>query len=154
MWQLKLAPQKCSVCRFQNLKWQIPGNYSFSNIQDRRLYSSCFRYHTWSWRHSRLQVKIWQTYFCHSSQSPCYRANLILRCFSSRDRTLLVKPFCTNVCPLLEYSTPVWTQYRYLIDTLEKVQRRFTKRLSGLRHMSYPGLVSKYSVLNPCSADG
>ena len=46
MWQLKLAPQKCSVCRFQNLKWQIPGNYSFSNIQDRRLYSSCFRYHT------------------------------------------------------------------------------------------------------------
>ena len=45
------------------------------------------------------------------------RANLILRCFSSRDRTLLVKAFCTYVCPLLEYCTPVWTpQYRYLIE--------------------------------------
>jgi len=28
-------------------------------------------------------------------------------------------------------------QYRYMIDILEKVQRRFTKRLSGLRHLSY-----------------
>ena len=28
-------------------------------------------------------------------------------------------------------------QNRCLIDTLEKVQRRFTKRLSGLRHLSY-----------------
>ena len=27
--------------------------------------------------------------------------------------------------------------YRYLIDMVEKVQRRFTKRLSGLRHLSY-----------------
>jgi len=26
MWQLKLAPQKCSVCRFQNPKWQISRN--------------------------------------------------------------------------------------------------------------------------------
>jgi len=29
MWQLKLAPQKCSVYRFQNPKLQIPRNYSF-----------------------------------------------------------------------------------------------------------------------------
>jgi len=28
-------------------------------------------------------------------------------------------------------------QYRYLIDTLEKVQRRFTKRLNALRHLSF-----------------
>ena len=37
------------------------------------------------------------------------RAKLILRCFSSRDRTLLVKAFCTYVRPLLKYCTPVWT---------------------------------------------
>ena len=54
-------------------------------------------------------------------------------------RKLLVKAFCTYVRPLLEYCTPVWSpHYRYLIDMVEKVQRRFTKRLSGLRHLSYP----------------
>jgi len=52
---------------------------------------------------------------------------------------LLVKAFCTYVRPLLEYCTPVWSPYyRYLIDMVEKVQRRFTKRLLGLRHLSYP----------------
>ena len=41
--------------------------------------------------------------------------------------------FCTGYC------TPVWSpHYRYLIDVVEKVQKRSTKRLSGLRHLSYP----------------
>jgi len=63
------------------------------------------------------------------------RANLILQCFTSRDRKLLVKAFCF---PLLEYCTPMLSiHYRYLIDKIKRVQRRFTKRLSGLHHLSY-----------------
>ena len=35
-------------------------------------------------------------------------------------------------------STQIWSpHYKYLIDKIESVQRYFTKRLSGLRQLSY-----------------
>ena len=40
--------------------------------------------------------------------------------------------------PLLEFSSQVWSpHHKYLIDKVESVQRFFTKRLSGLRGLSY-----------------
>jgi len=60
-------------------------------------------------------------------------ANLILKCFHSRDKELLKKTFCTYVRPLLEYCTQGWTpRSDYLIDKIEQVQRHLTKRLAGL----------------------
>jgi hypothetical protein len=62
------------------------------------------------------------------------RANLILKCFQSRDRSLLMKAFKVYVRPLLEYATPVWSpHFMYLILKIEQVQRSFTKRLFGLK---------------------
>jgi len=37
------------------------------------------------------------------------RANLIHRCFTSKDRNLIVKAFITYVRPVLEYNSPVWS---------------------------------------------
>ena len=66
------------------------------------------------------------------------RANLILKCFNSRDRVLLTKAFCTYVRFLLEYCTPVLSpQYKYLIEKIERVQRHFTKRMQGLKNKTY-----------------
>jgi len=66
------------------------------------------------------------------------RANLILKSFHSRDRTLLTSAFCTYVRPLLEYCSPVWSPHtQCLINRIEKVQRHFTKRIAGLWSMSY-----------------
>jgi len=66
------------------------------------------------------------------------RANLILKCFESRDPNLLMKAFFTYVRPLLEYAAPVWSPHlTYLIFKVEQVQRTFTKRLDGLKNMSY-----------------
>jgi hypothetical protein len=66
------------------------------------------------------------------------RSRLILKCFHSRDRSLLVQAFCTNVRPLLEYCCSVWSpHHHYLIDKLEGVQCFFTKRLEGLAHEPY-----------------
>lgn len=66
------------------------------------------------------------------------RAKLILKCFNSRDRSLLVKGFCTYVRPLVEYCTPVWNpHYNYLINKIESVQRHFTKRVNGLKNVPY-----------------
>ena len=66
------------------------------------------------------------------------RAALILRCFKSRDSNILFRAFIVYVRPLLENCSPVWCPvYRTDVDLLEKVQRRFTKRLTGLRNLSY-----------------
>lgn len=66
------------------------------------------------------------------------RASQILRCFFSKDPNVLTKAFIVYVRPLLEYCSPVWSPSRVTdINKLESVQRSFTKRLVGFRHMSY-----------------
>ena len=66
------------------------------------------------------------------------RANLIHRCFTSRDRSLLVKAFITYVRPILEYNSPVWSPTsKKEISRIEAVQRRFTKRISGMFGLPY-----------------
>ena len=66
------------------------------------------------------------------------RASQILRCFLSKDPNVLTKAFVIYVRPLLEYCSPVWSPSRVSdINTLESVQRSFTKRLVGFCHMTY-----------------
>jgi len=66
------------------------------------------------------------------------RASLILRTFRSRDPILLFKAFSVYVRPLLEYCSPVWAPvYVTDVELIERVQRRFTKRLNGLWHLCY-----------------
>ena len=67
------------------------------------------------------------------------RANIILRCFVSNDkRLLLLRAFFVYVRPILFniiQSCGHHALKRY--DCIEKVQRQFTKRLPGLKSMSY-----------------
>jgi len=73
-------------------------------------------------------------------------ANLIHRCFVSKDTCTLVKAFKTYVRPLLEYCSCVWSPYlRTSNRQIESVQRRFTKRLSGLYSLSY---IDRLKILN------
>ena len=66
------------------------------------------------------------------------RAALILNCFYSRYKCLLISAFLAYVRPLLEYCYSVWSQSKLgHIDKLENIQRRFIKRLHGLQHLSY-----------------
>ena len=66
------------------------------------------------------------------------RSNLIFRCFVSRDVNLLVRAFITYVRPILEYSSVVWSPHtKGDIECIERVQRRFTKRLPGLKNLTY-----------------
>ena len=67
-----------------------------------------------------------------------YRANCILRCFECKNVGLLVRAFLVYVRPIVEYCSVVWSPcLKQDIETIEKVQRRFTKRLKGLKWMSY-----------------
>jgi len=66
------------------------------------------------------------------------RANLIHRCFASRQRDLLIKSFITYARPILEYNSPLWSPtLKKDIIFIESVQRKFTKRISGMSGLSY-----------------
>ena len=67
-----------------------------------------------------------------------HRAALILNCFYSCNKFLLIRAFIAYVRSLLDYCCSVWSPSKLgLIDKLENIQRRFTKRLHGLQHLSY-----------------
>ena len=71
-------------------------------------------------------------------QSASNCSNLILKCFKSKKPQFMIKLFNTFVRSKLEYASPIWNPHtKYLIGKLEKVQRKFTKRLSGLQAKSY-----------------
>jgi hypothetical protein len=75
------------------------------------------------------------------------RANLILKCFISKDVNVLCKSFCTYVRPILEYCSPVWSPCSLtLIDQIESVQKKFTKRLKGFNKLSYLETLKKINL--------
>jgi len=66
------------------------------------------------------------------------RANMIFRCFVSQNINLLVHPFNTYVCPLLEYNSVVWSpSLKRDVILIEQIQRRFTNRLRVYRDLPY-----------------
>jgi hypothetical protein len=68
------------------------------------------------------------------------RSGAIFRGFVSRNLTLMRKAFVTYVRPILEYNSCIWNpSHKHLTDTIENVQRRYTKRIPSLSSLSYPG---------------
>jgi ribonuclease P/MRP protein subunit RPP40 len=66
------------------------------------------------------------------------RATLISKCFISKDTLTLMHAFNVYVRPLLEYASCVWSPYHTLkIAQIERVQRRFTKKLPGFADIAY-----------------
>ena len=75
------------------------------------------------------------------------RANSILRCFVSGNVRLLVRAFVVYVRPVLEYSSVTWSPHlKQDIMMIEKVQRRFTKRLRGCKNLTYTDRLIKLAL--------
>ena len=75
------------------------------------------------------------------------RANCILRCFVSKDINLLMRAFLVYVRPVVEYCSVIWSPcLKQDIESIEKVQRRFTKRLKGLKSMTYAQRLQYLSI--------
>jgi hypothetical protein len=63
----------------------------------------------------------------------------IFRGFVSRTPSHMRKAFITYVRSILEYNSCIWNpSHKYLIDTIESVQRRYIKRIPYLSSLSYP----------------
>ena len=74
-------------------------------------------------------------------------ANLILRCFQSRNRDSLLAGFKAYVRSIVEYNSVVWSPHLIKdIEAVEKVQRRFTKRLPGLSNLTYCQRLAKLNI--------
>ena len=75
------------------------------------------------------------------------RSSLIYRCFLSRNSANLIRAFIIHVRPIVEYISPVWSPSQvYLINSIESVQRSFTKRLPGFKGLTYFERLSKLKL--------
>ena len=62
----------------------------------------------------------------------------ILRTFTTRDSTTMLTLFKSIVLPILEYACQLWnSKSLQLVKKLEKVQRSFTKYITGMFDLSY-----------------
>ena len=80
--------------------------------------------------------------FRNHYESMCKKANslcaLIFRSFESLDPSFLISLFNVYVKPVLEYCSCVWSPHlKKDIDMIERVQRKFTKRIPTLHNLSY-----------------
>jgi len=140
-WQLPIAFKKCTLLHIGSATQQetfFLGNHPLSSS------SSC----------KDLGITVCNnlspsTHINSIASSANQRANLILRAFVSRDIALLVRAFIVYVRPILEYNSVVWSpQTKGDIAVLENVQRRYTKRLPGLRHFSYKQRLEELNLIS------
>jgi hypothetical protein len=131
-WQLAIAPNKCNVFHIG----------ASNNCQDYALSTGQLLPNT-------LVIKDLGVWFSHDLKSSTHcqhilkigyqRAAMIKKFFTSGDRPTLMWAFKVFVRPILEYASPVCRSPHLLhdVDSIEAVQRRFTKSLQGLKNKTY-----------------
>jgi len=134
VWQLQIANSKCVAHKISTLHVSATDLCHYA-INDYKLqWSDCTR-DLGVYMDSDLKFTQHISKIVHVGHT---RAALILKCFLTRAPDVLLKAYCAYVRPILEYCTPVWSPHHAgLINAIEKVQRRFTKRLFGLSCLSY-----------------
>ena len=142
-WQLSIAVNKCSFCSIRNPNMYDDVNYSYSLDGNRIVTCDTVR-DLGVVIDDSLKFDKHVSLIVHNALSRC---KLILKSFSSKHPTLLVRAFNTYVRPTLEYCSPVWSpHYKYLIDKIEHVQQYFTKRIPGFWNLSYKERLSTLGI--------
>jgi len=138
-WQLPISVQKCSILKL-GTKTPACGFY----LHHTRLQESNSVKDLGVIMDDQLKFITHVNSIVAKAQS---RANLIFKCFVSRDLNTLLHAFIVYVRPLLEYASPVWNpHHKYAVAKIESVQRRFTKRLPGLFNEDYKTRLTKLNL--------
>jgi hypothetical protein len=75
------------------------------------------------------------------------RSSILFRGFASRNIHLLRKAFITYIRPILEYNSILWSpNLVYLIDLIESVQRKFSKRIPSLSTLPYSSRLNRLNL--------
>lgn len=75
------------------------------------------------------------------------RSSILFRGFASRNLQLLRKAFVTYIRPVLEYNSILWSpNLVYLIDLIESVQRKFSKRIPSLSILPYSSRLNRLNL--------
>ena len=84
---------------------------------------------------NNLQFKSHITHIIHKANNVL---GTIKRTFSSRDAHTIRLLYTTLVCPILDYASTIWNPHLMgSIRDLEKIQKRATKLIPSLQHLSY-----------------
>ena len=129
-WQLKINIEKCKVLHFgkNNLKHTYNINNNPITTSDCEKILGCLI-------DTNLTFKQHIFGIVKKAKNMC---NQLLHTFYFCDRSVLVNLYKTYVRPSLEYASIIFSPHHlYLIDVLENVQKHFTKRLPGLKTVSY-----------------
>jgi hypothetical protein len=140
IWQLPISVKKCNILYIgrnnPNHKYYLDG------VQLESVGSSCKDLGVFI--SSDLSSRV----HCANIVAKASRiSNMIHRCFISKNVGLKVKAFKAYVLPILEYSSVVWNPH-FIIDiqNVEKVQRRFTKRILFRGGITYSERLSKLNL--------
>ena len=88
-----------------------------------------------------------QTHINNIVAKALQRNSTFFRGFVSRNLNLCRKAFITYIRPCLEYNSVVWNPtHIYLIDLLESVQRRFSKRIPCLSNLPYSDRLARLGL--------
>jgi len=141
-WQLSVSIEKCYVLSLGKATNQVVlfiGNSVLPVVQSCRDLGITMTHDLSFSEHINNIHSLYSTPACQ-----CH-----LSCFVSRNITLLLRAYLVYVRPLLEYKSTIWSpHYKYDTDAVERVQRRFTKRLPGLSNYTYNERLSFLNIPN------
>ena len=134
MWQLPMAPKKCQWMFIANKSCSIQSENDFK-IQGTVLEEVNFQTDLGIRFTSSLCFKEHINIICNKAKSVIF---LINKRFITKDPHLLLLAYKSYVLPILTYCSPIWSPYKIgEIQTLEKVQKAFTKKLKGYEMLPY-----------------
>ena len=128
-WQMEFHPAKCNVLRITRKKTRITFPYTLHGHVLEEVASAKYLGITMT------NDMTWNEHIGKTASKANKKLGFLRRNIKTRDQSLKEKAYKTIVRPTMEYCSTVWDPYYEMhSDTLEKVQRRAARWVTGRYH--------------------